>query len=155
MVVARKIGFLFGAFALTAPVSAAEMSIDQARTFVVGKTFAYTCFDGSRGAGRINMDGSVHGTVQMQGKGLMRHAVLPANTLRVRGERVCASVKGVLFEPCFNLVQTSERSFRGTISGFTFAYCDFTRGGGRSRPMMHRVSRESGKPLSLRSTIAQ
>jgi hypothetical protein len=141
--------------ALATPVSAAEMTVDQARSFVIGKTFAYTCFDGSRGLGRINGDGSVHGTVQMQGRGNMRAAILPANTLRVKGERVCANVKGVFFEPCFNLTQTSDRSFRGTISGFSFAYCDFTRGGGRQRPTMRRAARERGKPLALRSTLAE
>jgi hypothetical protein len=152
----RKIGLLLGAMALTGPASAAEMTVDQARTFVVGKTFAYSCFDGSRGNGRINGDGSVQGSVQMQGKGMMRNAVLPANTVRVKGDRVCASVKGVFFEPCFNLVQTSERSFRCAISGFGFAYCDFTQhGGGRKRAIMRRASRTDGNPLSLRSTLAQ
>ncbi len=156
MMFVRKAAVLLGAAMLAGPASAAEMSIDQARTFVIGKTFAYACFDGTRGTGRINGDGSVAGSVQMQGKGFPRHAVLPANTLRIKGERVCASVKGVFFEPCFNLTQTGDKSFRGTISGFNFAYCDFVRGGGRSRPMMRRASRgEAGKPLSLRSSISQ
>ena len=160
--VALKNGLVLGALALAVPValsvpaSAAEMSVDQARTFVIGKNFAYTCFDGSRGAGRINGDGSVHGTVQMQGKGHMRSAVLPANTLRIKGERVCAAVKGVFFEPCFNLIQTSERSFRGAISGFGFAYCDFTQhGGGRKRAIRRAARGEPGNPMMLRSTIAQ
>ena len=140
------------ALAIASPAGAAEMTAEQARSFVVGKTFAYTCFDGSRGVGRINGDGSIHGTVQMQGKGPVRPAILPTNTLRVKGERVCASVKGVFFEPCFNLTQTGAASFRGTISGFSFAYCDFNRS---QRPTMRRASRTPGKPLALRSTIAQ
>jgi len=40
-------------------------------------------------------------------------------------------VKGAFFNPCFNLNKTSERSFRGAVSGFGFAYCDFTHGRGR------------------------
>jgi hypothetical protein len=137
------------------PALAQELTAEQARHFVVGKTFAYTCFDGTRGAGRIRADGSVVGTVQMQGKGPMRRAALPANTLQVRGQRVCASVKGMPFEPCFNLRQTGDRSFRGSISGFSFAYCDFN-GGGRRRGGFMRADREgSRRPLVLRSTITQ
>ena len=52
---------------------------------------------------------------------------MPAGTLRVKGESVCASVKGMLFEPCFTLTRTGDQSFRGAVSGMGFAYCDFTR----------------------------
>jgi hypothetical protein len=31
------------------------------------------------------------------------------------------------FEPCFRLYKLDQRSFRGAISGLSFAYCDFTR----------------------------
>jgi hypothetical protein len=31
------------------------------------------------------------------------------------------------FEPCFHLEKTDDRSFRGSLSGLGFAYCDFTR----------------------------
>jgi hypothetical protein len=40
---------------------------------------------------------------------------------------VCASLQGIPFEPCFNLDKMDDRSFRGSVSGFGFAYCDFTR----------------------------
>lgn len=155
MFVRSAIAILGLAFAF--PVSAQELNADQARRFVVGKTFTYTCFEGTRGAGRIRGDGSVAGTIQIQGKGPTRHAALPANTLRVQGERVCASLRGVPFEPCFNIVQTSARSFRGSVSGFNFAYCDFTSGGGR-RDMLRSASpsrRSATKPLALRSGFAQ
>jgi hypothetical protein len=33
----------------------------------------------------------------------------------------------MLFEPCFHLEKTDDRSFRGSLSGLGFAYCDFTR----------------------------
>jgi hypothetical protein len=109
------------------PVAAGEMKPEEARRFVVGKLFAFNCFDGSRGAGRIYADGSVIGTIQFQGAGPVRSVWLPAGTLKVKGQAVCASLQGALFEPCFNLERTDERSFRGSVSGFGFAYCDFTR----------------------------
>ena len=52
------------------------MNADAARRFVVGKMFAYTCFDGTRGAGRIYGDGSVSGLIQIRGNGPMRYAAL-------------------------------------------------------------------------------
>ena len=109
------------------PVLAQPMNPDMARRFVAGKLFSFNCFDGSRGAGRIYGDGSVIGTVQFGGSGPMRSIWLPAGTLHARGEMFCASIKGMSFEPCFNLNRTSEHSFRGSISGFGIAYCDFTR----------------------------
>ena len=150
----RSVIVLLG-LAFAAPAAAQEMSASQARRFVVGKTFAYTCFDGSRGAGRIHADGSVYGTIQVAGKGPTQHAALPANTLRVQGDKVCASIKGVPFQPCFNLVQTGARSFRGSVSGFGFAYCDFTRGGGKRRNFIRTATHDRGQPLALRSSIAQ
>src|SRR5213592_3537084 len=104
---------------------AESLTPDAARHFVAGKMFAFTCFDGSRGAGRIYGDGSVIGTVQSSGSGPARSMWMPAGTLRVKGDSVCAAVKGMLFEPCFTLTRTSDHSFRGAISGMGFAYCDF------------------------------
>jgi hypothetical protein len=46
---------------------------------------------------------------------------------RVKGEAVCASLNRLSIEPCFNLNRTGDQSFRGSISGLDFAYCDFTR----------------------------
>jgi hypothetical protein len=106
---------------------AETMNADAARRFVVGKLFAFNCFDGTQGAGRIYGDGSVIGSVQFGGKGPAKAVWMPAGTLRVKGETVCASVKGMPFEPCFNLNRTDRSSFRGSVSGMGFAYCDFTR----------------------------
>ena len=106
---------------------AESLTPEAARRFVSGKLFAFNCFDGSRGAGRIYGDGSVIGTIQFRGAGPARTVSLPAGTLRIRGEAVCASLQGMPFEPCFHLEKTSERSFRGSLSGLGFAYCDFTR----------------------------
>jgi hypothetical protein len=112
---------------LLAAVSArAEvLSPEAARRFVAGKLFAFNCFDGSRGAGRIYGDGSVIGTIQFRGAGPVRAVWLPAGTLRDRGGAVCASLQGMPFEPCFRVEKIDERSFRGSWMGF--AYCDFTR----------------------------
>jgi hypothetical protein len=34
-------------------------------------------------------------------------------------------------QPCFNVNKTDHASFRGSISGLGFAYCDFSRKSGR------------------------
>src|SRR5512133_1725432 len=109
------------------PALGETLTADAARRFVTGKLFAFNCFDGSRGAGRIYGDGSVIGNIQFRGAGPVRSVWLPAGTLRVRGEAVCASLQGMPFEPCFNLEKMNERSFRGSVAGLGFAYCDFTR----------------------------
>jgi hypothetical protein len=59
----------------------------------------------------------------------MRHMRLPAGTLFVQGERICASLRGLPFQPCFNLTKLSDTSFRGAVSGIGFMYCEFERGG--------------------------
>lgn len=122
---------------------------EAARRFVAGKLFAFNCFDGSRGAGRIYGDGSVIGTVQLRGTGPVRAVWLPAGTLRVRGEAWCASLQGMAFEPCFRLEKTTERSFRGSWLGF--AYCDFTR---RMSVAGIGPRRHSSEPVSLEATDA-
>ncbi len=135
------------------PAAAGEMSADDARRFVIGKMFSYTCFEGTRGQGRVNSDGSVVGSIQFQGSGELRHAHLPANTLQVKGEAVCASLRGMPIQPCFNLERTSDHSFRGSISGLGFAYCEFTRN--NTRPtLVHSVQRTANThPLGLRPSF--
>jgi len=130
-----------------APAIAGSMSADEARKFVAGKVFAFTCFDGTRGAGRILDDMGAAGAVQFSGGGPVRHMRLPGNTLQVRGQAVCASIKGVPFEPCFNLDRRDERSFRGSVSGMGFAYCDFRHQGAAQMLLARSVSR----PRSLRA----
>lgn len=144
----RLVGSVVVASALAAPVFAGEMDAEEARRFVVGKTFAFNCFDGTRGAGRIHADGSVAGSVQIGGQGPVRYARLPSGTLRVKSGNVCASVKGLFFEPCFNLTKTDDYSFRGSVSGMGFAYCTFTRRGGRIE-MASAVRARSHRPVSL------
>jgi hypothetical protein len=103
------------------------MSASEARQFVVEKLFSYTCFDGTRGMARVHADGSVDGSIQARGAGLVRYGTMPLGTLRVEGERICASLPGGPIQPCFYLERTASESFRGSIAGLSFAYCDFTR----------------------------
>jgi hypothetical protein len=111
------------------PAFAGELRPDEAKRFIAGKYFAYHCFDGTTGAGRINADGSVLGTLQTSGAPQPRLVALPPGTLRVQSDSICASLRGLPFQPCFSINKTDERSFRGTVStlGMGFAYCDFTR----------------------------
>jgi hypothetical protein len=106
---------------------AEELGPDQARAFVVGKLFAYTCFDGTQGVGRIFSDGSVVGTIRPRGQGQLRFAALPAGTIKVSGTAMCAHLAGLPIEPCFRVQKLDYRSFRGSISGLSFAYCDFSQ----------------------------
>jgi hypothetical protein len=122
------------------------MNADEARRFVAGKIFAFTCFDGTRGAGRILDDMGAIGSVQFSGAGPVRHIRLPGNTLQIRGQAVCASIKGIPFEPCFNLDRKDEVSFRGSVSGMGFAYCDFHHQGGATQMLMARAV---ARPRSL------
>ena len=74
---------------------------------------------------------------------------LPAGTLRVKGQAVCASVRGMPFEPCFNLNRTGNHSFRGSISGLGFAYCDFDQR--RTRAVRTAFSPRAKQPLPLQA----
>ena len=146
----RGVALLMGLVAAF-PAVAGEMSAEEARRFVIGKMFNYTCFEGTRGSGRIHPDGSVVGSIQFQGKGQVRYAHLPPNTLRVKGESVCASLRGMPIEPCFTLTRVDANTFRGAISGLGFAYCEFTRHHGR--PVVARTAQRE-EPLGLRPSMA-
>jgi len=127
--------------AMILPALAGTMTADEARKFVSGKVFAFTCFDGTRGAGRLLDDMGAAGAVQFNGAGPIRHVRLPGNTLQIRGQSVCASLRGLPFEPCFNLDKMDDRSFRGSVSGMGFAYCEFHHQGGASMLMARAVAR--------------
>src|SRR5258708_26037301 len=102
-------------FLAAGPACAESLTPDAARCFVTGKLFAFNCFDGSRGAGRIYGDGSVIGTIQFRGAGPARTVSLPAGTLGGRGAAVCASRPGMAFEARFFLVKNHQRTFRGPL----------------------------------------
>ena len=150
--------FLLGtvtAGAMIAPALAGMMTADEARKFVAGKVFAFTCFDGTRGAGRILDDMGAAGAVQFSGSGPIRHVRLPGNTLQIRGQAVCASLRGLPFEPCFNLDKTDERSFRGSVSGMSFAYCDFHHQGAAQMLLARAVARPHSRHVEETSTVGQ
>lgn len=117
------------ASAVAGPSSAEPLTPEQARKFIAGKLFAFTCVDGTRGSGRIHSDGSVAGSIQFAGTGPVRYARLPVNTIQVGATQVCASLKGLPFQPCFNLDKTSDASFRGSVQGMSFAWCEFRKHG--------------------------
>jgi hypothetical protein len=128
-------------------VAGEQLNVEAARQFVLGKVFAFNCFEGTRGAGRIYSDGSVAGTAQFRGNGPVRYVVLPPNTVRQQGQAVCASVAGVPFQPCFNVDRTDPQSFRGSVSGLGFAYCDFTRRS--NRPIASYTGEGGRSPLAI------
>lgn len=116
------------ALAPALPASAGEMmKPQQAHQFVAGKYFAYNCFEGTSGHGRIQSDGSVAGSIRIKGKGPARFVQLPPGTIKVNATAICAQVRGLSMQPCFNVEQIDANSFRGSVSGLGFAYCTFTR----------------------------
>ena len=64
----------FSVWSAAFPAYSQEMKATEARRFVVGKLFTFTCFEGTKGAGRIYTDGSVAGTIQFRGSGPVRYA---------------------------------------------------------------------------------
>jgi hypothetical protein len=124
---------------------AEELGPEQAKAFVVGKLFAYTCFDGTAGMGRIFSDGSVVGTIRPGGHGEVRFAALPAGTIKVEGTAMCAHLSGVPIEPCFKVQKIDYRSFRGSIAGLGFAHCDFYQ----HNPRAQIITRASARPTPM------
>ena len=110
------------------PAVAGNMGADEARHFILGNLFTFTCLEGTSGQGRVNGDGSIEGVIRLGGSGLLHHAALPAGTLRVRGDALCAAVGGMSYETCFELDRTGEKSFRGSAPAIgKFAACQFTK----------------------------
>src|SRR3974390_2227279 len=157
----RSVALMVGLVA-AAPAIAGEMTSDEARRFVMGKLFNYECFEGTRGQGRIYADGSVVGSIQIRGAGPVRYAHLPPNTIQVKGEAVCASLRGLPVSPCFSLQKTSETRFRRAISGLGFASCNFSRhitraeAGEETHPVhaVRHVNATPSPPLGLRPPLS-
>lgn len=127
---------------------AEELGPEQARAFVVGKLFSYTCFEGTSGAGRIFADGSVVGTIRFRGQGQTRFATLPAGTISADGGSMCAHLSGLPITPCFRVEKTSYHSFRGSVSGLGFAYCDFFQRNPRSELTKRADTGEEATPVA-------
>jgi len=101
---------VFALLSSALPAMAGEMSASEARYFVTDKLFSYSCFDGTRGLARIHHDGSVDGSIQFRGTGRTQYGTMPAATLRVYGERVCASLPKSFIQPCFYLERTPAKT---------------------------------------------
>src|SRR5690242_14504018 len=129
---------------------AEELGPEQARAFVVGKLFAYTCFEGTSGMGRIYSDGSVVGTIKIHGQGQTRFAALPAGTIRIDSQSMCAYLAGMPFTPCFRVEKIDYRSFRGSLSGLGFAYCDFYQ----RNPRSHLISSSAEESPAATTPVA-
>ena len=92
--------FLLGtvtAAAIVVPALAGTMTAEEARRFVAGKVFTFTCFDGTKGAGRILEDMGAAGAVQFSGSGPIRHVRLPGR-LGAVGSR--PAVRKPMQRPC-------------------------------------------------------
>ena len=73
-----RLATVAAAVLVAGPALAEPLDVAAAHRFVVGKTFAYNCFDGTRGAGRIQSDLSVAGTIQIKGTGPVRFVTAAA-----------------------------------------------------------------------------
>jgi hypothetical protein len=140
-------------------VAAEELGPDQARAFIVDKLFAYSCFDGTTGGGRIFSDGSVVGTIQVR-DGQERFANLPPGTIRVDGTAICAHLAGLPITPCFKVQKIDHRSFRGSVAGLDFAYCDFYQRNPRSKlvsnsPKSPTATSAAALQQTLRSSLGE
>jgi hypothetical protein len=150
--VERRVTALASAIAVLAlalPAAAGELKPEEAKHFVAGKLFSYTCFDGTSGIGRISADGAVLGTIRASGSGTARYMMLPSGTIRVKADSICASVRGIPFEPCFNVYQIDHATFKGSISGLSFASCTFKHVNPRLQ-----VARSAARPQPTESAVA-
>jgi len=148
----RSLALLIAAFAAVPCVAVADsMDAEQARAFVVGRTFSYNCYEGSVGSGRVLADGSVAGTIRVRGQGTARYVELPAGTLKAKGAAVCAKLKGVAFEPCFDLDKVSDTTFRGNLAGFDRMWCEFSRGGNGRKELVARRKTSASAEVQARN----
>jgi hypothetical protein len=115
---------------------------------VVGKVFSYTCFEGTSGVGRIFPDGSVVGTIRIRSEGETRFAALPPGTIRADGTAMCAHLSGLPITPCFRVQKIDYRSFRGSIAGLDFAYCDFHQPSLRSHLVSSPARSSAATPIA-------
>jgi hypothetical protein len=129
--------------------SAQELAPEQARAFIAGKLFAYNCFDGTSGVGRIFADGSIIGTVVPPGSNTLRFAHLPAGTIRLTPTSMCAHLQGLPIDPCFKVQKIDYHSFRGSIAGLSFAYCDFHQRNPRAALARREPAREPATALAV------
>jgi hypothetical protein len=79
---------------------------------------------------------------------------MPSGTIKVKGESICASVRGLPMEPCFVLERTDNNTFRGSVAGLRFAYCDFVRQNGRATlATSAKRNKHRSDPVKLRPAL--
>ena len=127
---------------------AEDLAPDQASAFVVGKLFSYTCFEGTAGMGRVFADGSVVGTIRIRDEGGTRFAALPSGTIRVDGPAICAHLSRLPITPCFRVEKIDNRSFRGSVAGLDFAYCDFYQRNPRTHLVSNPANTQATAPIA-------
>ena len=98
--------------AMVVPALAGMMNADEARKFVAGKVFAFTCFDGTRGAGRMPRRSSAP-PARSSSAAPVRSAMCacPATRCRSAARRVCASHQG----PSVRAVLQSRQARRALV----------------------------------------
>jgi hypothetical protein len=150
----KSVRALFTALLVLAAAPAAAQQVltaDAAKSFVAGKLFSFMCFEGTHGKGYIYADGSATGQIRFAGTAQVRHLRVPEGTLYADGDQICATLRGLPFNPCFTLWRTSAKSFRGAFSHMSYMYCDFTREGRtllarRRNPVRHTGTINTGVP---------
>jgi hypothetical protein len=141
---------LFVCLFWTSSAFAEELGAQQSWDFVAGKLFAYTCFNGVTGEGRILGDGSVAGTLQLREAGQALFRALPPGTVALDGGAVCAHLAGIPIRPCFRVQKIDATTFRGSVAGLDFAYCMF-RQVTESARRKGTLRDTGGKPVVLHS----
>ena len=84
LVKVQRLALVMAALVCAVPASAEEMRADEARHFIAGKHFAYNCFDGTNGNGRIYPTVRSRATSSPAASGPRRYVVLPTGTLRTK-----------------------------------------------------------------------
>src|SRR5260370_35809038 len=103
------------------PAGAGEVKPLEAKRFIAGKYFSYSCFEGTTGAGRINADGSVVGTIQVRGSGPVRLIALPTGTVREQPDSICATLRGMPFHHGFTIDRPDARDSLSAPADLGFA----------------------------------
>ena len=141
----------------SAPAIAEQLKPEEARRFIAGKLFSFNCFDGTRGSGRMFMP-TARSPARCKSAAAVRCATYACrpDTVQVKTESVCASMHGLPMQPCFTLTKLNSTSFRGSINGLGFAYCDFNGKSGRvdlattTRSRSSRVKEAAAAPRATR-----
>ena len=114
----KRLAFVVAGLVCALPAKAEQIGAEQARHFVAGKFFTYSCFEGTNGSGRIYADGSVAGYIQVGGSGPRRFVVLPANTLRVRATASAPRCAGCRSSRASTSIAPAGRAFAARSRGW-------------------------------------